>query len=34
MLPDNNIIDLTYEKQRAPEILFTPEKYGLEMACN
>jgi centractin len=34
MLPDNSIVDLSYEKQRAPEILFSPERYGLEMPCN
>ncbi|CAK62550.1 unnamed protein product (macronuclear) [Paramecium tetraurelia] len=31
MLPDNNTIEISYEKQRAPEILMSPEKYGLEL---
>jgi hypothetical protein len=34
MLPDNSMIEISSEKQRAPEILLTPEKYGLEMPCN
>lgn len=33
MLPDNNMIEISYEKQRAPEILMSPEKYGLELNC-
>ncbi|CAD8065674.1 unnamed protein product [Paramecium sonneborni] len=31
MLPDNSTIELSFEKQRAPEILMCPEKYGLEL---
>jgi centractin len=30
ILPDGNIIELSYERNRAPEILFSPEKIGLE----
>lgn len=33
MLPDNSTLELTFEKQRAPEILMQPEKYGLEIMC-
>ena len=29
-LPDGSIIELSYEKHRAPEIRFSPEKMGLE----
>ena len=34
MLPDNSLIDLTFEKQRAPELLMNPERYGYETMCN
>lgn len=27
------MIDLSYEKQRAGEILFTPERYGIDLPC-
>ena len=30
ILPDGNVIELSYEKTRAPEILFSPDKIGLE----
>lgn len=29
-LPDGSIIELSYEKHRAPEVLFAPEKMGYE----
>ena len=28
ILPDGNVIELSYEKTRAPEILFNPSKIG------
>lgn len=30
ILPDGSVLELTNEKSRAPEILFSPEKIGLE----
>jgi len=30
ILPDGSTLELSYEKNRAPEILFSPEKIGLE----
>jgi hypothetical protein len=32
-LPDGTEINLSHEKFRAPEILFNPEKIGLECMC-
>ena len=32
-LPDGNTISLTYEKQKAAEILFNPSIIGLEYPC-
>ena len=32
-MPDGTVIDFSYEKTRAPEILFTPDKSGLEYPC-
>ena len=34
ILPDGNVLELSYEKNRAPEILFKPEKIGMEYLCN
>jgi centractin len=33
ILPDGNTLELSFEKNRAPEILFSPEKIGLECNC-
>jgi centractin len=30
ILPDGNVIELSYEKTRAPEILFNPDRVGFE----
>lgn len=30
LLPDGSVIELSYERVRAPEIMFAPEKIGLE----
>ena len=34
ILPDGSVLELTNEKTRAPEILFSPEKIGLEYMGN
>jgi len=34
ILPDGSVLELTNEKTRAPEILFAPEKIGLEFMGN
>lgn len=34
LLPDGSVIDLSYEKTLAPEILFSPDKIGLEYPGN
>ena len=34
ILPDGRILEIESEKFRAPEILFQPEKIGLECMCN
>lgn len=31
LLPDGSVINLSYERIRAPEIMFSPEKIGLEL---
>lgn len=33
ILPDGTILEIASEKFRAPEILFQPEKIGLECLC-
>lgn len=33
ILPDGTPIELVNEKNKAPEILFNPEKIGLEYPC-
>ena len=33
ILPDGSILEMTNEKSRAPEILFSPDKIGLEYMC-
>lgn len=33
ILPDGSLLELTNEKTRAPEILFSPERVGLEYMC-
>jgi centractin len=33
ILPDGSLLELTNEKTRAPEILFSPERVGLEYIC-